>query len=142
MQIYKLVEINDIVLEAFERLIPQLSANSSKPTRKDLEDIIKLKNTILFIAIEKTVIQGMLTLIFNKIPSGDKVWIEDVVVDSNVRGAGIGKQLVQFAISYVNHKKISAINLTSSPERLVANKLYQELGFEKRETNVYRLKIK
>lgn len=142
MSIYKLVEINDTVLEAFERLIPQLSANAEIPTRKELEAILAFKNTLLFIAEDNKEIQGMLTLIFNKIPTGDKVWIEDVVVDSNARGVGIGQQLVQFAINYVSDKKISAINLTSSPDRISANKLYQKLGFEKRETNVYRLKIR
>jgi ribosomal protein S18 acetylase RimI-like enzyme len=71
-----------------------------------------------------------------------KVWIEDVVVDVAARGKGLGKDLMLFAIDYVSQKNISTINLTSSPERIAANKLYQKLGFVKRETNVYRLTIK
>ena len=31
--------------------------------------------------------------------------------------------------------------LTSRPSRVVANQLYQSLGFEKRETNVYKMKF-
>jgi ribosomal protein S18 acetylase RimI-like enzyme len=70
-----------------------------------------------------------------------KVWIEDVVVDGAV-GTGLGKDVTFFAIDYVAQKHINTINLTSSPERIAANKLYQKLGFVKRETNVYRLTMK
>jgi ribosomal protein S18 acetylase RimI-like enzyme len=34
------------------------------------------------------------------------------------------------------------INLTSSPNRVAANALYKKLGFEIRETNVYRKILK
>ena len=33
------------------------------------------------------------------------------------------------------------INLTSRPQRMAANNFYQKIGFEKQETNVYRLEI-
>ena len=33
------------------------------------------------------------------------------------------------------------VDLTSAPEREAANRLYQRLGFERRETNVYRLPL-
>jgi ribosomal protein S18 acetylase RimI-like enzyme len=82
-----------------------------------------------------------MTLVFNKIPTGDKLWIEDVVVDKVARGKGLGKELIQFAIKYAKNKNVKTINLTSSPERVAANKLYQKLGFMLRETNVYRLII-
>ena len=77
----------------------------------------------------------------NKIPTGNKVWIEDVVVDSSARGKGVGEALIQFAVAYVKDQNITSINLTSSPDRVAANKLYQKLGFIKRQTNVYRLTI-
>tara|TARA_R110002049_G_scaffold154626_1_gene319223 strand:+ start:9574 stop:9921 length:348 start_codon:yes stop_codon:yes gene_type:complete len=109
--------------------------------KKDLEDIVNSSNTLLFIAEENNEILDTLTLVFNKIPTGDKVWIEDVVVDNAARGKGAGKELMQFGIEYAKNKNVKSINLTSSPERIEANKLYQKLGFIKRETNVYRLTI-
>ena len=141
MKIYKLETVNDNILEAFRKLIPQLSPSCILPSQKDLEDIVNSSNTVLFIAEENSNILGTLTLVFNKIPTGNKVWIEDVVVDNAARGKGVGEKLTQLAIEYTSNKGIKNINLTSSPDRVAANKLYQKLGFIKRETNVYRLTI-
>ena len=74
-------------------------------------------------------------------PTGRKASIEDVVVASSYRGQHIGKELMQHVIEYA--KTLAPINLqlTSRPERVAANKLYQSLGFQKRETNAYRMEI-
>jgi GNAT superfamily N-acetyltransferase len=142
MKIYKLDTVTDHLVHAFKILIPQLSSHCALPTKTDLENMVQSNTTELFIAEEHNQILGTFTLVFNTIPTGHKVWIEDVVVDSAARGKGLGKDLMLFAIDYVAQKHINTINLTSSPERIAANKLYQKLGFVKRETNVYRLTIK
>jgi len=142
MEIYKLETITDRVLKAFTSLIPQLSSSCALPTKETLEEIVNSNQTVLFVAEEDNEILGTLTLVFNLIPTGRKVWIEDVVVHSSARGKGVGEKLVQYAIDYTANKNIDKINLTSSPERVAANKLYQKLGFEARTTNVYRLTIK
>ena len=139
MKNYKLTTVTDQVLIAFEKLIPQLAPDCPLPTKKDLEAIVNSDASILFMAEENTEILGTLTLVFNKIPTGDKVWIEDVVVDKSARGKGVGIKLLEFAIGYVQSQGIKNINLTSSPDRVAANKLYQKLGFIQRETNIYRL---
>lgn len=141
MKIYKLTSVTDSVVDAFANLIPQLAPGCNLPTKQDLETIVNSDHTLLFMAEEDTIILGTLTLVLNKIPTGDKVWIEDVVVDQSARGKGVGKQLLQFAIDYAKTQKFSSINLTSSPDRTAANQLYQNLGFNQRETNVYRLTI-
>ncbi|MDD7915322.1 GNAT family N-acetyltransferase [Polaribacter ponticola] len=138
MKIYKLETLKPNVIEAFKRLIPQLSEDCNVPSEKDLEDIINSECTNLFVAEENNEIIGTLSLVFNKIPTGKKAWIEDVVVDKTVRGKGVGKELILFAMKYAKEVNHTTINLTSSPEREAANKLYQKLGFLKRETNVYR----
>ena len=108
MKIYKLTTVTDHIVDAFKKLIPQLSSSSTLPNKKDLEGIVNSNNAILFIAEENNVILGTLTLVFNKIPTGDKVWIEDVVVDNAARGKGIGKELTLFAIEYVRKKDIKS----------------------------------
>lgn len=138
MKISEVDKVNDYVLNAIENLIPQLSSTSKIPTRTDLETIVNSNSTYLFIAEEDNNILGTLTLVFNKIPTGEKAWIEDVVIDKLARGKGVGKSLTQFAIDYAISKGVTKIDLTSSPERIAANKLYQKLGFKKRTTNVYR----
>ncbi|WP_248724348.1 GNAT family N-acetyltransferase [Seonamhaeicola sp. ML3] len=138
MTITELESVTDDVINAFENLIPQLSSSSPLPSKEDLETIVNSDTTKLFVAKEGNDIVGTLTLVFNKIPTGEKAWIEDVVVSGSVRGKGVGKRLTQFAIDYALDKGITKIDLTSSPERIAANKLYQKLGFKKRVTNVYR----
>lgn len=140
MRIYEAHVVTEAMVNAFKKLIPQLSPNSPVPSKSELENLINSENTSIFLAEEEGII-GTLTLVFTKIPTGNKVWIEDVVVDNAARGKGVGKELIKFAIEYVTGKGIKQINLTSSPEKIGANKLYQKLGFAKRETNVYRLTI-
>ncbi len=142
MKITQLTEITEEVLTAFKTLIQQLSPGRETPSRKDLEEIISDKNSSLFVAItDNGEIAGTITLLINRIPSGQIAWIEDVVVSKYFRGNGIGEKLTLFVIDYVNKKGINEINLTSNPGRVTANKLYQKLGFAKRETNVYRLNL-
>lgn len=139
MKIYNVKAVSDTILSVFKKLIPQLTGNQTFPVKEDLENIINSDNTLIFVAEEEGTILGTLTLVFNKIPTGSKAWIEDVVVNEAARGKGVGKKLTQFAIDYTLDIGITKIDLTSSPERIAANKLYQKLGFEKRATNVYRL---
>ena len=143
MKIIQLTEITKEILIAFETLTKQLSPHKKPPSKIDLEEIINSENSVLFIAKNKNEeIAGTLTLLINRIPTGQKVWIEDVVVDDKFRGKGIGKKLTEFAINYATQLGIKEINLTSNPARIAGNKLYQKLGFIERETNVYRLNIK
>jgi len=142
MEIYEVKTISDTIFNAFKKLIPQLTGDQTFPKKEYLEAVINSGNTLIFLAEEDDIILGALTLIFNKIPTGTKAWIEDVVVDEAARGKGVGKKLTQFAIEYALAKGIIKIDLTSSPERIAANKLYQKLGFIKRETNVYRYNTK
>ena len=73
--------------------------------------------------------------------TGGKAWIEDVVVDEAFRGQGLSKQLVAHAIEFTQSKRIPSLMLTSNPKRIAANKLYQAMGFSRKETNVYRMKF-
>ena len=138
MKIYRCNKIDQTVLSAFERLIPELNPLAEIPSRKHLEEIVQNKNSVIFLA-EDNDIAGTLTLLINQTPSGKKAWIEDVVVDKNFRGQGIGTKLIEAAITCSKEMGILKIDLTSRPGRVEANNLYQKLGFEKRETNVYRL---
>ena len=82
----------------------------------------------------------MLTLAHYMAPTGRKLWVEDVVVDSSLRGKSIGRALVQHAIEKA--KEIGGtLMLTSKPARVAANALYRSSGFEQKETNVYRMKV-
>jgi ribosomal protein S18 acetylase RimI-like enzyme len=73
-----------------------------------------------------------------QLPSGPRASIEDVVVDADVRGTGVGAQLTHRALQIAREKGVLAVDLTSRPSREAANALYVKVGFKRRETNVYR----
>ncbi len=86
-------------------------------------------------------IVGMATLTERRQLTGRYGYIDDVVVDEAYRGHGIGEQLTIALIEEAKSRGLRHIDLTSNPQRVAANKLYLGLGFVKRETNVYRLKL-
>ena len=67
--------------------------------------------------------------------------IESVVVSARCRGKGYGKALMTAMIGAAKALKVHHIQLTSNPARVAANRLYQALGFEKYETNCYKMPI-
>ncbi len=130
--------VDDELVAAFERLIPQLSSSSPPPRRADLTDIVGNSSTVLLLARVDGEIMGSLTLAFYRIPTGLKAWIEDVVVDDAVRGRGVGAALNQAALAEARRRGAKDVSLTSRPSREAANRLYLRLGFVARETNTYR----
>ena len=109
-------------------------------TEQDLKHIVDSPCTTLFVARDEGgALVGSLTLVTFLIPTGQRAWIEDVVVSSKCRGLGIGESLCKAAIDHAVALGVVSIDLTSRPSRVAANRLYQKLGFVQRETNVYRL---
>ena len=131
-------EVSLDLCAAFARLIPQLSRSSPPPGPDELAEIIAHPGTTLFIAKLDDQIVGTLTLVLFRIPTGIRAWIEDVVVDEAVGGRGIGKALTNAAIEHAAEHDARTVDLTSRPSREAANGMYQKLGFELRDTNVYR----
>jgi ribosomal protein S18 acetylase RimI-like enzyme len=130
-------EATDELRDALAHLLPQLSS-SPPPTLDELRLITDNPESVLFVARLEGRIVGSLTLIFYRIPTGLKAWIEDVVVDESARGHGIGELLNRAALDEARRRGAKAVSLTSRPSREAANRLYQRIGFESRPTNVYR----
>jgi ribosomal protein S18 acetylase RimI-like enzyme len=130
--------VDDDLCAAVDRLVPQLSRSSPTPSRAVLERIVADGATTLFVARRDGVTVGMLTLAAFQIPTGVRAWIEDVVVDEAARGAGVAAALVQAALDHSAALGARTVDLTSRPDREAANRLYLRMGFETRQTNVYR----
>lgn len=139
MKLEILNDINQDILERMQHLMKQLCPDCPARDMSHYQDLIEHPTTLLLTARYEQVILGCLTLTWYPIPTGLKMWIEDVVVDENFHGQGIGKALIQYAIEIAKSKQATQLNLTSRPERIIANKLYQSLGFQLRTTNVYRM---
>lgn len=132
-------QVSSELVDAFARLVPQLSKSNPAPTEKELAAIVASRASVLFVAYDDDdEIIGSLTLVLFRIPTGLRAWIEDVVVDESARGKGVGHRMNEAAIEYARKAGAKTVDLTSRPSRDVANRLYQRLGFAKRDTNVYR----
>jgi len=141
MVIFELEKISLEALEAFVRLIPQLTDHSPPPIPEALGRMIESPDTHIFFARYPDStgdIVGTAALATFQSPTGIHGWIEDVVVDQNFRHKGIGKALTEACIQKARELGLREVNLTSNPSRKAANRLYRSMGFIQRETNVYR----
>ncbi|HEX4901457.1 MAG TPA: GNAT family N-acetyltransferase, partial [Acidimicrobiales bacterium] len=135
-------EVTDELVAAMARLIPQLSSSSPPPGFDELVDIVRAPATDLFVAADEDgTILGTATLVTFRIPTGRRAWIEDVVVDGSAAGQGIGGMLTRAMVDRAEELGCTTVDLTSRPSREAANRLYQREGFERRDTNVYRLEL-
>ncbi|MDQ3574842.1 MAG: GNAT family N-acetyltransferase [Actinomycetota bacterium] len=136
-------EVTAEVARAMARLVPQLSRSSPPPAEPELAEMVGAARTHLLVArlgVGEPIV-GSLTLVVFRIPTGTRAWIEDVVVDESARGRGVGEALSRRALELAAGEGARTVDLTSRPSREAANRLYQRLGFERRDTNVYRMEL-
>lgn len=131
-------QVTDEIVEGFERLTPQLSRSAPAPGRDALAEIIGCPTNVVFVARVEGRIVGTLTLVVFPIPTGRRAWIEDVVVDGSARGHGVGAALTEAALRTAAERGARTVDLTSRPSREAANRLYLRLGFEPRESRLFR----
>ena len=148
MAVELLTESTPEIVEAMERLIPQLSRSAKPLDAQACERFISQPGVHFLIYRPDTAdargeypILGMLSLAIFEIPTGVRAWIEDVVVDEAARGQGAGLKLVEAALEQAKKVGARTVDLTSRPSREAANRLYRRAGFEQRETNVYRVPV-
>lgn len=132
---------DECYVEPIARLLALLTSSPVKFGEEEFRRMMEDTHTHQFLLLHDDAVAGMLTVGTYFSPTGGKAWIEDVVVDEAFRGYGYGRQLVEHAISFVKSHGIPLLMLTSNPRRVAANGLYQSLGFERKETNVYRMRF-
>ena len=129
----------DEIVTAFGRLLPQLSRSAKPLDLATLNKLVTWQGNVLLLARIDAEIVGTLTLVMFPIPTGMRAWIEDVVVDESARGHGVGAALTQEAVRMARAAGARTVDLTSRPSREAANRLYERLGFQLRDSKVYRL---
>jgi ribosomal protein S18 acetylase RimI-like enzyme len=137
-------KVTDEVVEGFGRLLPQLSKSARRLDADALTAIASAQANSVLIARVGGEIVGTLTLVIFPIPTGIRAWIEDVVVDESMRGKEfggkrVGEALTVEAVRIATQAGARTVDLTTRPSRLAAGKLYERLGFEQRDSRVYRL---
>ena len=133
-------EVTGPLLDAFARLMPQLSPQLEAPSAARLQAIVESPSAALFAAEAGGGIRGLLTLVWYDVPSSRKAWIEDVVVDAEARGTGAGRALVAAALEHAAVIGAGKVLLTSNPAREAARALYRKMGFEEAATTVLAIK--
>lgn len=147
--------INNVTIEIIKRSNPKLDEDISKLViqLKDnakikqishwIREILDYPNSSFLVAFtsEHKAVGMAILIIYPLIEGYNKGWLEGMVIDKNYRRRGIGEKLVKRALIQAKKKRLKSLNLTSKPERIGANNLYKKLGFEKRETNVYRINL-
>jgi ribosomal protein S18 acetylase RimI-like enzyme len=138
VQIDEPTQVTQELHRSLADLIRQLSADSAVPTMDDLIEMVASPATVLFVARLDGQIVGTLTLALFRAPSALRARIEDVVVAEASRGRGVGSALTRAALDRARDLGARTVELTSRPARSAANAMYQRLGFQLRNTNVYR----
>ena len=137
--IHEATHYSEPLRQRLEELQNQLTPQPSLLSEQTLRAVLDDSASRLYLLEEEGRVVGMLTLGIYHSPTGSKGWIEDVVVDDACRGRGYGRMLVAHAIEEARKAGVAQLMLTSNPLRVAANKLYQAMGFEKKETNCYKM---
>jgi ribosomal protein S18 acetylase RimI-like enzyme len=138
VQVEVLRAVTDEVVEAFGRLLPQLSRSAPPLDERGLAAIIGCPANTVLVSRSGGQINGTLTLVMFPIPTGLRAWIEDVVVDTAARGQGAGQALTAEALRLAQAAGARTVDLTSRPSREAAGRLYERAGFKGRESRLYR----
>ncbi|MDO0929574.1 GNAT family N-acetyltransferase [Streptomyces sp. TG1A-8] len=129
------------LVDAFSRLLPQLSSTAKPLDYEALDRMVTCDANTVLVARTPDAIIGTLTLVLLPLPSGLRARVEDVVVDSAARGQGVAGLLTQAALRLAREAGARTVDLTSRPDRAAANRLYERLGFQVRQSTVYRFAI-
>lgn len=140
MEIREIRFMHDFYLERINLLRSELQYKTSPLSFKDACEIMNGGYWFgLFDEFQN--LFGMSLLISYSCPMGKRGIIEDVVVSPTCKGQGWGEKLTLACINKAKELGLDVVNLTSNPTRVAANNLYQKMGFEKRETNCYKMEL-
>ena len=132
----------EVLAAALERLVPQLSKSNPPPSLAEVRALLEHRAVTQFMATDDDgTIVGVSTLAVFPIPTARRAWVEDVIVEASVNGQGIGRRLTEAMLARAQELGCRTVDLTSRPSRAAANALYRKVGFQPRETNVYRYEL-
>lgn len=145
MFIERAAEATDELFTAIQALVPQLGPGKIPPTRQELSALINSEASLLLVArhpAKDDPICGMLTLSIYRVPTGIRSIVEDVIVDAKSRRLGMAEGLLKRAILLAREAGAGNISLSANPTREAAHRLYQKLGFTRRDAFAYIIRLK
>ena len=123
---------------ALARLLPQLNPNLAVPDAERIRALIDDPAVTVLLAKEGADVVGTATVIVYTTPFWIKARIDEVVVDQAARGKGVGEALVNACFEIARKRGAQVAELQSGKQREAANRLYRRMGFQLRDSNLYR----
>jgi GNAT superfamily N-acetyltransferase len=139
MKIEVATEATPGLLAGLQSLLPQLNPQLPELTMEKLKAVIADPGATLLVVRDGDSLVGTAVVVKYVTPSWRKARIEDVVIDEKARGRGLGKALVERCIEVAREQGADLVELQSARRREIANRLYPSMGFELRDSNLYRL---
>ena len=128
--------------DALALLLPQLNPSLPIPSLEHLAAVVADPAVALLIARDGTEIVATAMVIVYPTTIRFEARIEDVVVDESARGRGVGEALVRECIEVARRRGASIVELQTARVRVAANRLYERMGFERRDSNPYRMTLR
>lgn len=140
------VEFREATIEDLLDIVRLLADDFLGQQREQLEDplpesyvtafreIQADRNNLLIVAVIGGAVVGTLQLTFTPSISfrgGKRATVESVRVDEKLRGKGIGRELMLWAIERARREGCISMQLTTHAERGSAHRFYENLGFKK-----------
>ena len=144
IEVAQLKEAGERTLAEVNGLLKQLVHDPSTyvpVSQQELGEIVENNQTFVAVAREKGRIVGVgIIFVIHKF-RGKYAYIEDMIVDEQYRGQGLGTKILQELVTIARSAQVKTIELSTRPSRVPANNLYKKMGFVFKETNVYRLSL-
>jgi len=143
MNIEEVTEATAEVHEALVRLLPQLNPTLPLPARDRIERLIGDPAVTLVVAREGDRIVGTATVIVYTTPYWIKARLDEVVVDGDARGRGVGEAIVRHCLEVGRRKGAQVAELQSGrgEVRAAAHRLYKRIGFQVRDSDIFRITL-
>lgn len=131
------------VQAALARLLPQLNAGLEVPTIERVRAIVEDPDVTLLFAREGDQVAGTATVIVYTTPFWIKARIDEVVVDEMARGKGVGEALVRACLDIARARgaQIAELQSARTEARAAAHRLYRRMGFEVRNSDLFRISL-
>ena len=146
----ELRELNEKDLESLIKLYEQLDDANGNFTAEDARKIWKTeiegnKKIKYFGAVEngKVISTCYCLIIPNLTRLGSSIaFVENVVTDSEYRGQGLGRKVMEKAIEFARENNCYKVILQSASFRKEAHQFYKNLGFDGESKKAFIMKLK
>ena len=133
--------VEDGLIQAIDRLVPQIPGTASVPGRWELEQMVADPGAVLIVAESGAVIIGMLALVVFRTPTGLRARLEDLVVEDYVELPAITERLIRRAMKTSSSRGARIVHVDCPTSNADVGRIFERLGFERMSTTAYRYKL-